>query len=218
MSGLKNLRPGNNLEVLTNARRHFEKQGIGIVDYHFSFNIGERLDSNDLYCCVCDKELFREEHGQFFSVRTLVFLDDQGESHFTCYKLNGCFKRVSPNKKFSRSGKSFKKTPKALSKKDGSMLEDIVKTHVPNYYEFLGIDSESIDTKSFANNRAVTSYNKNVKPFIVKWAARTISKECLVEFLVEWNAVADYAIVNFEDEASAKAALEKIQRLIGVLK
>ena len=206
------LKDGTNLKTLNHGKLYFRDiKSIRIVRYLHSTETPQRVARyvskemlSECRCQICGSKLYRTvnvhdvnkiwgrddtsliQHG-----RHLVFVDNLGKSHKTCYKLASCLKGVG----FIPGNPS---------------IDDRVS--IPDFYSFLGSDRPAEPEAILVD--AEESYMKTVVPFMLKWAEGDINKRNVIRFNSELSEI-QRTHFRFYDEGHV-LLLQKILKVIGV--
>jgi hypothetical protein len=203
------LKPGKNLEVLQKSRQWFESNGDGpILRYYHCTDTKLKneayVEDEDLHeCCICGTKLYRIAEQDRYSdsgkiqieqKRHLVFMDEAGHAHHTCYRLNHCFRRVG----YIHDG-------------EGETTELVYQP--PRFKDFL--PEVNLDNyEDYIRDAAERSYEKYVAPFLKRWVYQPVNKGNVLKFIREWDKLGDHFL--FYDSSIRKNVKQKLFNIIGV--
>ena len=208
------LSPGNSLVLLARLSRWFkENKGIDIVHYYSCNDVAHRhgdfIKASDLHRCeICSSNLYakREEAGNFlqdsdmyFSQKKhMVLVDGSGKLHYTCYKVNSCFKGVG-----------YECTPVMDSERSQT---------VPDLYTLLEVDREKLSEEDLIHfdNMNEEIYKSFLKPLLQKWMNSDIRKGNMMKFMTEFDTCLTRCRPFFEEDAF-EAFKNKLLILLGFL-
>jgi hypothetical protein len=207
---------GTSIDTLDRASVFFEqKKEVKIVKYYYCDEPSEReaiwIRPTDLKKCeVCSREIYhvkydytQNEDGtkKFSQKKHLVFIDNTGSQHYTCYGLNWCFKRIG-----------FHCPPK-LGRREDSLTETLP---IPSFEEFHAIDDEdfNLDKDSAFIVSIRESYDSKVLPLLKKWMHKDINKTNVLGFMRDWLKVSDHLL--FYDDDGKALFLRKIYNILGI--
>jgi hypothetical protein len=200
---------GRGMTTLSRLQEWFEdNRGLNVVRYYSINDPVSRkkvwLKPKDFKTCeICGTDLYRinskdveeglediHEDVIVTQKRQLVAIDPTGAQHHTCWGLKRCLKRT------------------------GSVCKsNTIKLRVPNLEDILGVDPESEVDKVFwgSINR---DYELKVRPFLMKWMNRSVSKGNVLEFISDMSKIQDHLI--FYDSRGGDIFTNKIMKIIGV--
>lgn len=202
------LKEGTNLEVLNKGKRWFGNKNIKVVKYLYcSENVSRNKDllsNRDLKsCCICGTRLYKIDEESRYATgddknikiaqkRHLVFVDNTGKKHYTCYGLNRCFKRI-----------------------DYDIDKDIqeVTFEPPIFENFCG---DKTTNNEYANYSAKEKYGQLVIPFMEKWFYRSIDKRNVIDFIQNYEKINEEFLYRYFKPSDITHFQDKILKLIGV--
>jgi len=206
---LTKLKLGKNLKVLNSAREWFASKGIDVVRYFFSTSNPVRnqsvLTDHDLNECeICGQDLYRidesSRYNNFSQIRVthkkhLVFIDNVGRRHMTCYALNRCFRRVGYDI-------------------NGGNGEDIFDFTPPSVEEFASPEIDMDSLSDSVRESVRYDYNRIVTSFLESWVHTKINKDNVMKFFRDL----DFVMTKFVHLYCEEVGLfrQKILNIIGV--
>jgi hypothetical protein len=202
---------GNKIDVYSKLRSWFlDKKGVDIVSYYTVFYPQTRkkiwIDKKDLHKCeICGTKLYtlnnklieegEEESHKDMTItqkKHMICLDKSGNKHMTCFGISRCFRRVN----FMPDSTLDADTPPPS-------LEDILEVDPCNVDEVFWKSIES-------------DFNLNVRPFMIKWMAKEISKDNVLEFVSDMGKIDNH--MAFYDSRAGDIFIKKLLLIVGIHK
>lgn len=214
------VKAGTSIDTLDRASVFFEqKKSVKIVKYYYCDEPSEReaiwIRPSDLKRCeVCTREIYhvkydytQDEDGvkKFSQKKHLVFIDNAGGQHYTCYGLNWCFKRIG-----------FHCPPKS-GKSEDSLSETLP---IPSFEEFHCLEDVEDDEDFNLSKDSVfllsirESYDNKILPLLKRWIHKEIHKNNVLSFMRDWLRVSDHLL--FYDDKGKTLFLRKVYNILGI--
>ena len=208
---------GTSIDTLDRAAIFFEqKKNTRIVKYYYCDEPSEReaiwIKQGDLKKCeVCAREIYHIKYDytetdegvkKFSQKKHLIFIDNAGSQHYTCYGLNWCFKRVGFH------------CPPRPSNREVSLVETLP---LPSFEEFHSLEEQDFFNLNTEHSFAVSiksSYENKVLPVLRKWMHKEIDKSNVLSFTRDWGKIYDHLL--FYDEQGQSLFLKKMYTMLGI--
>lgn len=213
------LKEGNNLDVLRKAREYFDvHENIYIARYYCCTDNAIKhekwVSKGELrHCEICNKKLYEErevsdslgvdEAKQIKQKKHMVFIDNQGKKHHTCYGIQWCFKNVGFKYDKSHKDEDFDgQTDKQLFSPPD--FQEFIPVENPNYN---GLNKEVFES-------AKTSYKRIVVPFMNTWTYTSIDKSNVLRFMRDLQTLEQF--FNYFDKQSGRKTRQKLYDILGI--